>query len=145
MAMITRSTEVGFDLPSISNQMLLEKWIEREDLQQKGNPGFHGAVNIHTDVKAARIEGLKAPVAGGPLLLSQLSRMMIAFGEGWIKGGKLSAKIIRPAYSGDFVTAKGIIKEKIPENSGVRYVCDVWVEKQTGEKVIVGTASGLVR
>jgi len=85
-------------------------------------------------------------VAGGPLLLSQLSRMMmIAFGEGWIKGGKLSAKIIRPAYAGDFITAKGIIKEKLPENSGVRYVCDVWVEKQTGEKVIVGTASGLVR
>lgn len=144
--MITRSTEVGFELPSISNHMRLEQWIEREDLQQKTNPGLHGAVNIHSDLDAAKVEGLKAPVAAGPLLLSQISRMMmIAFGEGWIRGGKIVAKIIRPAYAGDFVTAKGAIKEKVMESSGVRYICDVWVEKQTGEKVIVGTASAPVR
>jgi acyl dehydratase len=146
MAIVTKSTEVGFELPPISNQMLLEQWIEREDYQQKGNPGFHGATNIHTDVEAAKLEGLKAPVAGGPLLLSQLGRMMMfAFGEGWIKGGKMCAKIIRPAYDGDFVTAKGIVREKIPEGSGFRYICEIWLEKQSGEKAIVGTASGVVR
>ncbi len=145
MAIVTKSTEVGFELTPVSNQMRLEHWIEREDFQQKGDPGFHGATNIHTDIEAAKAEGLKAPVAGGPLLLSQLSRMMmLAFGEGWIKGGKMSAKIIRPAYDGDFVTAKGIVREKIPEDSGIRYLCDVWIEKQTGEKAIVGTASGVV-
>mgnify|MGYP003342374160 CR=1 FL=1 len=94
---------------------------------------------------AAKAEGLKAPVAGGPLLLSQLSRMLLlAFGEGWVKGGKMSAKIIRPAYDGDFTTAKGIVREKVAEGSRTRLVCDVWVEKQTGEKAVVGTASGVV-
>ena len=92
MATITRSTEVGFELPPVSMQMRLEHWIEREDYQQKANPGFNGATNIHTDVEAAKLEGLKAPVAGGPLLLSQISRMMmLAFAEGWVQGGKLSA------------------------------------------------------
>lgn len=145
MAIVTRSTEIGYALPPVSLQMLVEQWIEREDYQQKGNPGFHGAVNIHTDVEAAKVEGLKAPIAGGPLLLTQISRMMmLAFGEGWIKGGKLSTKIIRPAYDRDFVTAKGVVREKLVEGSAVRFVCDVWVEKQTGEKTVVGTASGLV-
>ncbi len=144
-AAITKNTEVGYELPIVSNQMLLQQWIEREDMQQKGNPGFHGAVNIHTDLEAARLEGLKAPVAGGPLLLAQLSRMMtIAFGEGWVKGGKMSVKIAKPTYAGDFVTAKGIVKEKVAEKSGYRFICDVWVEKQSGEKAIVGTASGVV-
>jgi len=93
-----------------------------------------------------KLEGLKAPVAGGPLLLSQISRMMmLAFAEGWVQGGKLSAKIVKPAHATDFTTAKGIIREKIPEGSAIRFICDVWVEKQTGEKAIVGTASGLVR
>ena len=146
MATITRSTEVGFELPPVSMQMRLEHWIEREDYQQKGNPGFHGATNIHTDVEAAKREGLETPVAGGPLLLSQISRMMmLAFAEGWVQGGKLSAKIVKPAHATDFTTAKGIIREKIPEGSAIRFICDVWVEKQTGEKAIVGTASGLVR
>ena len=43
------------------------------------------------------------------------------------------------------VTAKGIVKDKIPEgDEKIRVVCEVWVETDDGRKSIVGTCSGLV-
>ncbi|MCZ7568373.1 MAG: MaoC family dehydratase [Ardenticatenaceae bacterium] len=145
MALVNRDTPLGFQLPPVSNQMSLEKWIRREELQQEANPGFHPSKNIHTDVEAAKKEGLEAPVAGGPFLASHISRMMLsAFGEGWVKGGKLSVRFVRPVFPTDFITARAVVTEKKLENSRVRVVCEVWVEKAGGEKVVVGTASGLV-
>lgn len=44
----------------------------------------------------------------------------------------------------DGVTVKGIIKDKQMENSRIRLVLDVWMENEEGQKVIVGSASGLV-
>ena len=48
----------------------------------------------------------------GTLVLVGAGKMGGAMLEGWIKGGKLSAKIIRPAYDRDFITAKGVITGK---------------------------------
>lgn len=42
------------------------------------------------------------------------------------------------------VTVNGIIKDKQMENSRIRLVLDVWMENEEGQKVIVGSASGLV-
>lgn len=145
MAVVTRATEVGFEFPSLSNQMRLERWLYREEMQQRANPGFHAAENIHTNPELAKKEGLSAPVAGGPLLMSHISRLMMsAFGEGWIKGGKATLKLIRPVYPDDFITAKGVITEKVAEDGGYRFNCDVWIENQRREKVLVGTTSGIV-
>ena len=79
------------------------------------------------------------------MVAATIYRMMLSyFGEGWIKGGKISIKFIKPVFAQDFVTAKGTVQEKILEQGGVRLGCQVWAENQKGEKVIVGTASGLV-
>lgn len=138
MAIATRETELGCTLPPISMQMSREKFRKHEPKQQPGR-------TIHDDDEAAAREGLPAPIAGGPMVAATIYRMMLAFlGEGWIKGGKIYLKFIKPVFEHDFVTAKGIVKEKVLEDSGVRLVCDVWAERQGGEKVIVGTASGLV-
>jgi len=45
---------------------------------------------------------------------------------------------------GVMVTVNGIIKDKQMENSRIRLVLDVWMENEEGQKVIVGSASGLV-
>jgi len=45
---------------------------------------------------------------------------------------------------GEMVTVKGLIKDKQIENSRIRLVLDVWMENEEGQKVIVGSASGLV-
>ena len=70
--------------------------------------------------------------------------MMMCFGTGWVVGGRTSLKMIKPVYARNFVTAKGVLREKQPEGDGVRYAFDVWVENEQGQKVVVGTASALV-
>jgi acyl dehydratase len=145
MALIGRNVELGYALPPIFNQMSLEKWVRREELQQKANPGLHASKNIHTDYEAAKKEGLSAPVAGGPYLASHISRIMLmCFGEGWIQGGKLSLKFIKPVVPEDFLIARALVTEKQPEDTKVRVVCEVWIERANGQKVVVGTASALV-
>jgi len=139
MVIATRDTKLGTKLPPISMQMSLQKQKERDPLEVPGRRG------IHFDKEAAAREGLSAPALSGPMVAATISRMMtMFFGEGWIKGGKILLKFIRPVTPEDFVTAKGIVKAKALEDSGMRLICDVWVENQRGEKVIVGTASGLV-
>ena len=39
---------------------------------------------------------------------------------------------------------RGLVKRREEGPEGIRLHCDVWIENQAGEKVIVGTASGLV-
>ena len=45
----------------------------------------------------------------------------------------------------DLITAKGYVTGTIPEgDTKLRVECEVWVETDKGEKVIVGQCSGLV-
>ena len=71
--------------------------------------------------------------------------MMLCFEEGWIVGGKGSVVTRRSAGIDDLITAKGYVTSKVPEgDTKLRVECEVWVETDKGEKVIVGQCSGLV-
>ena len=41
------------------------------------------------------------------------------------------------------VHAYGQVREEVPEGARTRVHCDVWVEKDDGTRVIVGSASAL--
>ena len=59
-------------------------------------------------------------------------------------GGKASVTFRRATPADAFATARGILKSKALEGDSVRLSYDVWIETETGEKVIVGTASAIV-
>lgn len=100
---------------------------------------------IHTDMEAARREGLPAPVATGPQVAALIFRQLRScFGRGWIAGGRCELTFRRPVYVTDFCVARGTVKGREEGAEGLRLHCDVWIENQAGEKVIVGTASGPV-
>ena len=101
---------------------------------------------IHSDPDAAAREGLDNPIAVGSRMFGVIPRMMLlCFDEGWIVGGKGSVVTRRSAEVDDLVTAKGYVSKKIPEGeSKLRIECEVWVETDKGEKVIVGQCGGLV-
>ena len=100
---------------------------------------------IHNDQAAAEREGLPAPIAVGPQTAALIFKMMsLTFAEGWYEGGKASVTFRRPIFCHEFITAKGVIKEKLPEGDKTRLVCEVWIEKLDGTKAVVGTCSGLV-
>jgi acyl dehydratase len=101
--------------------------------------------NIHTDDEVARRAGLPRALAQGRYPVAYISeRLMEFFGLGWLQGGKLDVAMVKGIYPGDTITVKGIVTEKQPEGAATRLLVDVWLENQDGEKVTVGTASGLV-
>jgi acyl dehydratase len=138
-----RGVDIGWALPPISRQMTLRQFEERHPMLYGEGAWPHA--NIHSDTDAARAEGLSEPVGSAPTFFAMVTRaMVLCFGTGWVVGGRSSLKMIKPVYARNFVTAKGVLRDKQPEGDAVRYLFDVWVENETHEKVVVGTASALV-
>ncbi|HYF18453.1 MAG TPA: MaoC family dehydratase [Ramlibacter sp.] len=138
-----RGVEPGWLLPPVSRQMNLRQFEERHPMLYGEGAWPHK--NIHSDPEAARAEGLSGPVGSAPTFFALVTRAMTTcFGAGWVVGGRTSLKMIRSVHVDDFVTAKGVLREKLQEADAVRYVFDVWVENQRQEKVVVGTASALL-
>ncbi len=154
MAIWTRdSIRLGAELPSISRQWNLELFTLRHELVYGEGHIVKEAwpeKNIHSNAEAAAREGLPAPVASAPQIFAILHRIMLsAFGAGWVAGGKMSVKMIKPVYPEDFTTGKGRVSgltlEEHPDGSTrVRVHCDTWVERRDGTRVMVGTASALL-
>lgn len=138
MAIITEDTPIGYALPHVSRKLGLDlNRVKTDDGELD---------TIHTDPDAAAREGLDKPIAVGSRIFGVIPRMMmLCFNEGWIIGGKGSVVTRRSAAIDDLVTAKGYVKSKTPEGEGkIRVECEVWVETDKGEKVMVGQCSGLV-
>lgn len=138
-----RGVEIGWALPFVSRQMTLRQFEERHPMLYGEGAWPHS--NIHSDLEAARAEGLAEPVGSAPTFFALITRaMMTSFGDGWVVGGKASLKMIKSVTMNNFVTAKGVLKEKKEEANAIRYIFDVWVENEKYEKVVVGTASALL-
>jgi len=100
--------------------------------------------SIHTDPEWAKAKGFAAPLAQGMMSTAYVSEMMVALlGEGFIKGGKMSVKFIKPVLAGDTLTMQGCVKEKAPEGQRTRVVVEFSCENQHGVKTMAGEASGL--
>jgi acyl dehydratase len=147
--------QLGTELPSLSRRWTLEEFRERHELVYGPGrvvPQAWPERNLHSDAEAAAREGLAGPAASAPQLFSMIHRqMMMFFGRGWLAGGRMDIKMIKPVYVGDFTTAKGHVTaigpEPDPSGDGEiqRVHCEVWVERLDGAKVLVGSASGLLR
>jgi acyl dehydratase len=143
MRMITahKDLEVGFELEPGRYE------ITQEKINIYSRYVFHGkdTRNIHTDDETARKAGLPRAVAQGRYPIGYLSEYLRDFfGKGWVQGGSLDVALIKNIFPGDTITIRGVLKEKQPEERGIRLVFDVWLENQHGEKATAGTASGIV-
>lgn len=101
--------------------------------------------NIHTDDDVARRAGRPRAVAQGRYPVGYLSEAMLAlFGEGWVQGGRIDVTLARPIYPGDTVTLRGEVTSIHAEPGGKRMTLDIRLENQHGERVTLGTASGIL-
>jgi len=102
--------------------------------------------SIHTDPEWARAKGFPAPLAQGMMSTGYVSQMMVdLLGEGFIKGGKMAVKFIKPVIVGDTLSVHGVVKNKIAEGTYIRVVVEFWCQNQQGVKTMIGEASGLAR
>jgi acyl dehydratase len=133
MATFTRDTKVGEELPTICWRFQVEQFRKADEK------------TIHTDDAAAQREGLPAAVAVGPQVGALIFRQLLAtFERGWVEGGRCELTFRRPVYMPQLCTARGTVTRREETADGVRLHCDVWIDNEKGEKVIVGSASGVV-
>jgi acyl dehydratase len=103
-----------------------------------------GAGNIHSDPEMAKTQGLGGVIAQGGQLTGYLSEMMtVAFGDGFLRGGEISVKFIHPVRPGDAITTGGTVLGDAETPQGTRVDCEIWIENQHGQKVVVGTANAI--
>jgi hypothetical protein len=100
--------------------------------------------NYHTDRDEARKLGFPNIVVQGMMTTCFVHQVMQdAFGMGWVVGGKASLKLTNVLWVDEAVTAHGKVREEAAEGTRTRVHCDVWVEKDDGARVLLGTASAL--
>ena len=133
MSVITHDVTIGHALPTVSKKFRLEDFKRGDEK------------TIHTDYDAAAKEGLPAPVAIGPQVAALTFRQLrLCFGHGWMIGGRYDLTFRKPVFVTDFCVARGVVTKTEPEGDKLRVHCDVWIENDKADKVIAGTASGLV-
>lgn len=147
MALATKDIRVGYELPPLVLTISPEKVnLFSNRTIPRGDPQGKSIVNIHTSEEMAKSAGLPGIVVEGLQVYASISKLMTNFfGEGWVRGGKLSVTFIKIMMPGDTITIKAVVKEKTPEDSATRITLDVWCENQESEKTVVGMASGLVK
>lgn len=127
--------EIGEELPTLRKKIVQR----RINCYSPVRPN-----SIHTDAAWARKKGFKAPLAQALMSTAYVSQMMVDFaGEGFVKGGRISASFIKPVIVGDTLTVHGRVKSREPEGARTRVTLEVWCENQDGVMTMIGTASGL--
>jgi acyl dehydratase len=100
--------------------------------------------NYHTDRASARALGFPDIVVQGMLPICFVSELLAgAYRDGWLAGGKMDVRLVNVLWANERVTAHAEVLDEVPEAGRVRDHLDVWVEKDDGTKVIVGTASAV--
>ena len=137
MITATRDVQVGHELSPLSVLFTVEMCRDYSGWPEKRN--------FHTDLELARKKGFPSVLVeasvGGAYINEILTRF---FGINWFRSGKLRLTFIGVVHPPQRLTAKGVVREKIEEGSGVRLVVEAWVENEKGDKVAVATANALV-
>lgn len=144
MAIITKETQEGSEFQGGLKTVT-------EDRVYAFSGGFpKGTVwprkNIHTDLEFAKSCGLPTRAASGAMFEGYLTELMIdLFGEDWLTYGKMSLKFIAIVDVNDTILPRAVVQSRQSEDSGIRFMMDVWCENQHGNKVTVGAAIGTIQ
>ncbi len=126
--------QIGQDLPGRVKRITQDEI----DLYAKASGDFNP---IHIDPVFALQTAAKGTIAHGMLVLSYVSQMMTgAFGQNWLKSGRLDIRFKAPARPADILSIQGKV-EKI-ENQGLQtqVVCSILCSNQNNEANITGEA-----
>ncbi len=127
-------TATGPDLPPVG------KTADARRCWMFSGPGR----NYHTDREQAEKLGFPNIVVQGMMTTCFVAQVMQDhFGMGWVEGGRMSVKLTNVLWVDESVTARARIREELPEGTRTRVVCEVWVDKADGVRVLLGEASAL--
>jgi acyl dehydratase len=118
----------------------LSKTIDERRCWMFSGPGR----NYHTDREHAQKLGFPTIVVQGMMTTCFVSQLMQDhFGEGWLRGGRMSVKLTNVLWVDETVHVHGRIRDEAAEGTRTRVHCEVWVDKADATRVLVGDASAL--
>lgn len=130
--------ERGMALPALSRT-----------LQQRQIDIYSGLrpYSIHSDEAWAKEKGFATTIAQGMMSTAYISTIMTtAVGEGFVEGGSMDAKFLKPVLCGDTLEVTGAVAGFTREADGrVRCHASFAAHNQRGEQTLAGTATGLCR
>jgi 3-hydroxybutyryl-CoA dehydratase len=123
--------ETGAELPSLTRQITQETINAYAEASGDRNP-------LHVDPEYAATTQFGGPIAHGMLVLALVSEMLTAaFGETWLRTGRLKARFRGAARPGDAVTVRGTVKTV---EAGASTHVVVECVNQAGEVLLSGDA-----
>ena len=143
MSQATKDLPVGFELPARTLNLTREKIASFHYMLHHMETGENvPGKNIHTDYEFAKNRGLPDVIADGSQTVAEISRGLTEFfGEGFLRGGNLVTKFIKPVYPGYILKISLVIKGSKQVDDGVRYEMDLSCTNQDSLPVIVGQAT----
>jgi acyl dehydratase len=100
--------------------------------------------SIHTDPEWARAKGFPTPIAQGMMSTAYVSALMTdAMGAGFVVGGRMDVRFLRPVHPGTTLTVTGTVTGFTREGDGIRAHVDVAAHADDGTPTLAGKASGL--
>lgn len=100
--------------------------------------------NYHNDREQAQKLGFPTIVVQGMMSTCFVSQLMQDhFGEGWLRGGRMSVKLTNVLWVDETVGVHGRIRDEASEGTQTRVHCEVWIDKTDGTRILAGEASAL--
>ncbi len=132
--MTSRYHRLGAQLPRVTKELTQEKVARYAQAAGDFNP-------IHLDEAFAASTHFGRIVAHGMLGLAYLSEMLTrAYGEHWLRGGRLRVRFRGPAYPGDTLSTAGVVKSVTERDGALDIECAVVCHNQSGAELIAGEA-----
>ncbi|WP_103663146.1 hypothetical protein [Microbacterium sp. CJ77] len=122
----------GSPLPTLTthfsqNQLVVFSW------------GGYGFMNVHTSRKRAADAGLDRTIVQAFQQSGVLVQLMVGFfGPSWFNGGELDLKYTHPLFVDETFSVSGRV---LGVTTDGRLECEVWADKATGERTLLGWAS----
>ena len=138
-----RRSDRRFALPDDPGETLPSRTrtVTHDMCQAFSGPGR----NYHTDQEMARALGFPDIVVQGMMSVCFVAdTLALRYGAGWHHGGKLDVRLVNVVWPGDTITARGLVREIVPEGSRERALLEVWSTKADGTVTVIGTASALL-
>lgn len=123
--------EVGDDLPTTEVQLDRDFVAAHARAIDMAAPRF-------TDDAEARREGLPGQITPGNMSAGLLARALLAWAPG-ARIRRLGTTFRGPALAGITVRIHGTVTEKDEERRTIE--CDLWMESDEGDRVVIGTAT----
>lgn len=118
---------------------VIEKDIDQDRINRWAR--LSGDFNsLHVDLEFAKATRFGGTIAHGPMSLAFLNELMMdCFGKGWAAGGKLlDVRFVSPTRPGDRIKITGTVTSVEKKDNGLICACDLFIQKQDGEKTVVG-------